>query len=120
MLLNKSMRNLRRGTAYILVVGAATIVSLVGVSGLLVTRLQFRQAVESAAWTEAGELALSGIELGIARVKAAANWRTGFTNNTEITPISLGSGTMSFKLVDAALGLPSGDGNLNNKRDLIT
>ena len=104
----------RRGTVYVVVIGVATTVSLIGMSGLMVARLQMRRAAEANAWTEAGDLALSGIELGITRVNAAANWRTSFQNNVEITPIAIGGGTVSFKLVDAALGLAGGDGNLAN------
>lgn len=104
----------RRGTMYILVMGAAAIVSLIGMTGLMVTRLQFRQAVQSRDWQEAGNLALSAIELGVLKINATSTWRTDFTNNAEFTPISMGNGTMSYKFVDAALGLVGGDGSLNN------
>lgn len=105
---------LRRGTIYVVVMGVAATVSLIGMSGLMVARLQLRRAAEANAWTEAGDLALAGIELGIARISANATWRTTYTNNTETAPISMGSGTFTFKLVDAALGITGGDGNLNN------
>ena len=107
-------RPARRGTSYLLVVGAATIVSLVGMTGLMVTRLQFRQAAQAREWSEAGDLALSAIELGIAKINATSTWRTTFTNNAEFTPIAMGNGSLSYKFVDAALGLAGGDGNLNN------
>jgi len=109
-----SARTTRGGTTYVVVLGVATIVSVLGMSGLMVSRLQYRQAVQSRDWTEAGDLALSAIELGILRISQDTSWRTNFTNNAEITPISFGNGTLSFKLVDAALGLSGGDGNLNN------
>ncbi len=102
----------RRGTIYIVVMGVATTVSLIGLSGLMVARQQLRRAAEADAWTEAGDLALAGVELGIARVNATPTWRTAYTHNVEISPISMGKGTCSFKLVDAALGVT--DSNLNN------
>lgn len=104
----------RRGTVYVVVLGAALIVSLIGMTGLMVARLQFRRATQAQDWIEAGDLALSAIEWGIKQINANTNWRTTYTNNVEITPIAMGRGTMSYKLVDAALGLASGDGTLSN------
>jgi hypothetical protein len=104
----------RRGTTYILVMGAASIISVIGLSGMMVVRLQQRSAAMSNDWNEAGILAQSGIELGIARINADPNWRTTYANNTECAPIALGNGNLTFKLVDAALGTPGGDGSLSN------
>jgi hypothetical protein len=104
----------RRGTTYILVMGVAAIVSLIGMTGLMVARLQYRQAIQSRDWAEAGDLALSAIELGIARINATPTWRTTFANNAESAPVAMGHGALSYKFVDAALGLTGGDGSLSN------
>ncbi len=104
----------RRGTMYILVMGAAAIVSLIGMTGLMVARLQYRQTIQARDWQEAGDLALSAIEVGVLKINATPTWRTTFTNNAESTPITMGDGTFTYKFVDAALGMSAGDGNLNN------
>ncbi len=109
-----SHRATRRGTMYILVMGAAAIVSLVGMTGLMVARLQYRQANQARDWQEAGDLALSAIEVGVLKINATPTWRSTFTNNAESTPVAMGDGTFTYKFVDAALGMSSGDGNLNN------
>ena len=104
----------RRGAVYVVVLGAALIVSLIGMTGLMVARLQFRRATQAQDWNEAGDLALSAIELGIKEINTVSTWRTTYTNQPEARPIAMGRGTMSYKFVDAALGIPGGDGSLNN------
>jgi hypothetical protein len=104
----------RRGTTYILVMGAAAMIGVIGLSGMLAARIQQRGVALGNDWNEAAFLAQSGIELGIARINADPNWRTNYVSGVESAAIPLGSGSASFKLVDAALGLPGGDGSLNN------
>jgi hypothetical protein len=80
----------------------------------MVARLQYRQAIQSRDWEEAGDLALSAVELGVLKINATPTWRTDFVNHAESTPIAMGHGTLSYRFVDAALGLAGGDGSLNN------
>jgi hypothetical protein len=110
----RSRRRQRRGALYIVVLGVALTVSLIGMSGLMVSQLQLRRASQAQDWTEAGDLALSAIEQAIKLINSSSNWRSSYTNNTESYKYPMGNGTFSYKLVDAALGTPGGDGNLNN------
>ncbi len=92
----------RSGTLYIAVMGTAIIVSVMAFSALALARLHLRDAQESNDWYEARLAALSGVENAVTRINADEDWRTNFQNNVEYpaTPVSMGSGTFTWKLVD--------------------
>lgn len=97
----------RRGSLYVSVMGVTMIVSMLGLSAMLAARINLKGAINSTSKEKAQQLAFSGAEYGLHRINMNPNWRSTYTHNIEITPYSLGDGTVSFKLVDA-------DGNLSN------
>ena len=99
----------RRGTLYVGVMTTATIVCLVGLSGLSVAHLGVRAAQNTRNTENAALLARAAVEEGVRQIRATATWRTTFVNNTEYpaTPLTLNGGTMAWRFVDL-------DGNLNN------
>lgn len=103
----------RRGTLYAGVMMTATIVAMIGLSGLSVAHLGVRAVQRSKDADNAALLARSAIEECVRRIVDNNNWRTDFANNTEYPspPLALNGGTISWRLVDV-------DGSLsNNKAD---
>ena len=95
----------RRGTIYIAVMGVTIIVAAIGLSIVQVARLQLRSVQGTHDLKYARELAQSGVEFGLGRIDLDPAWRTTYTSGTEISPvINVGSGTMTFKLIDETDG----------------
>src|SRR5262249_43884039 len=98
------LRRQRRGATLILVLCAALIVSVIGLSGLTVARLNVRRGSQGNDWTEAGVLAMAGVENALAAIDNNYFWwRWTYANDAESTPRTLGHGTVSWKLVDDSL-----------------
>lgn len=87
----------------------ATIVCLVGLSGLSVAHLGVRAAQNTRNTETAALLARSAVEEGVRQIRATPTWRTTFANNTEYpnAPLAMTGGTIAWRFVDL-------DGNLNN------
>jgi hypothetical protein len=96
----------RRGSAYLMVLGTAMLVSLLGLSAMVLTRVERRAdaAVQDAA--RARLLAQSAVELAMQRIADHGTWRTGHVSGVWTADIPLGDGTISYRLVDEI------DGNL--------
>jgi hypothetical protein len=94
----------RRGTIYLLVVAVAANVVVIGVAAILLARVRVRGVHLEAGRREAQRLAYCGVEQAIAMMNnytsGTGNWRADFTNDLETTPLDLGDGQVSFKLVD--------------------
>lgn len=80
----------------------ACILTVAGASTLMVARLNVKTVSTGNDMLEARLLAQSAVERGLAVMDANINWRTTYTHDVETTPIALGSGKISFKLVDQA------------------
>jgi hypothetical protein len=99
----------RNGAAYLLVLSAGMLLSVIGIGIVTASRAATRAAGQEADLTEAALLAEAGVEWGMAAVAAnAAGWRTAYTHNVEVPAKTVGRGTVTFKLVDAL------DGSLSN------
>ncbi|HSV15468.1 MAG TPA: hypothetical protein VLI90_14505 [Tepidisphaeraceae bacterium] len=108
----------RRGGAYILVLGVAMLVTVIGMAALMTTRLAAREANSSTDWEEAGTLAQAAVEHAISylNAKVTANptgWRAAFTSYTPGSGVyaftqSAGRGTFNWAVKDEV------DGNFSN------
>jgi hypothetical protein len=94
----------RRGSVYMLVLAVGTVLSMIGISMVAVTRSGAKSLEQSQNWSEAQLLASSGIEHAIACIAADTSWRT--TYSTQTVTKSQGNGTFAWHLVDET------DGNL--------
>jgi hypothetical protein len=97
---------------YMAVIGTALVVSLLGLAGLTVLRIERQQASQSFDLLEARALAKAAVEIGLNRVNNDANWRTTYTNGVETAPqvvSSNGSGTVSWILEDTDGSLTDAD-----------
>jgi hypothetical protein len=100
----KRARASRRGSAYLIVLGAALLVALLGLSSLMALRIQ-RQMVEDAVdAAEARAYAQSAIEVGLSRIAADGDWRTTFSDGVWIADQPLGEGTFTLEGHDPADG----------------
>ena len=93
-------RRLRQGGMYVAVLMTATIVAIIGMSALTVTRIQLRSAEGGNDVTAAGFCAQSAIESGFFAVRNDAAWRTRYTHDTCVPEQALGEGTFTWKLID--------------------
>lgn len=94
----------RRGSAYIMVMGVSTVLAVIGLSAVAVSRVQTRQITQAGNWNDAQILAFSGIEHALAKMNADGNWRN--TYNGTSTQQTLGGGSITWSVSDAQ------DGNL--------
>ncbi len=109
-------KRFRRGGAYILVIGVAMLITVIGMGALLTARLNGKEASTSTDWEEAGTLAQAAVEHAISYLNAqvAANpttWRSSFTSYTTGAAAfsqSMGRGTWSWVVKDKV------DGNFSN------
>ncbi len=88
----------------------ALIVSLLGLAGLTLVRIERRQAEAATDLLVGRRHARSAVELGLAAINADANWRTNSSQGVETASRSLGAGatgTISWILEDS-------DGSLTN------
>lgn len=65
----------RRGSTYVMVLGVAVILTVIGLSSLTVARINTRAAVQANDWGEAQALAFSGAEYALAKISSTAGWR---------------------------------------------
>lgn len=98
-------RAARRGSSlYVLVLSTALLVSLLGVAGLSVVRVERRQASTASDRLAARANARSAVEWGLAQLNANSSWRTAYTNGSETATKTLGTngvGTVSWIIQDS-------------------
>ena len=91
----------RRGAAiYIVVLGTALLVSLLGLSALLAKRVQRRMAEDAADVAEARLYAQAAVEMGMVRIENNSAWRTAFPNGVWEADQAIASGTYTLHGVD--------------------
>jgi hypothetical protein len=104
-------RNKRQGAAlYVSVMATAMIVTLLGLAGLQITRIERGQMTQGDDRKAARRNANSAVELALRVMANDPNWRTTYSSGVETPRQSLGredAGQVSWILEDA-------DGNLNN------
>ena len=106
----RSMATLRRSTyrrrarcgggVYLAVLGAATIVTVIGVSALLAVTVQRRISTATGEATAARFHAQAAIELALHQLANDPNWRNTYANNTWAGSRVIADGSLQFKLVD--------------------
>jgi Tfp pilus assembly protein PilX len=114
----RSTTHHRRGGAYILVLGVALLITVIGIGALLTTRIAGREANNATDWEEAGVLAQAAVEQAMSYLNAKVTasptgWRAAFTSyvagsGTYAFTQSAGRGTFSWAVKDEV------DGNFSN------
>ncbi len=99
----------RRGSIYLVVLAAASIVATLAMGALLATRAQGRAANAFNDAAEARQYALSAVELGRLWIAQDVNWRTNRSCGVWASGQPIGSGTFTLEVSDPV------DGNLSNR-----
>jgi hypothetical protein len=97
---------------YLLVLVNSTILTLIGLSALAVTRIQRRAAEGTGAAVQSRLLAESAVDAGLFVIDNNVDWRMDHASDTWSNAISLGGGILQYKFVDeidGELGDDSGD-----------
>lgn len=92
----------RRGSAYMAVIGASLLVTVIGLSSLMLTRIHHRTLDRAGCGSEARFKAQSAVESVIGASRVFSTWRTywGLDHGDTYGPLSLGNGELYFKLED--------------------
>ena len=92
----------RRGSVYLAVLGPAALVTIIGLSALLIARIQLRRARDTSDLAQARLCALSGVDIGLLLIQRnPSDWRGTFAGSGGSLPeMDIGSGTFA----PAALG----------------
>ena len=93
-------RTRRQGTAYVLVLGSAMLVTIIGLSSMMAMRVQHRSADSSNDVALARNYAQSAIELATLEIYNDISWRDNIAHDTWSTSKVIGRGGCSWKLVD--------------------
>ncbi len=89
----------RRGSAYVIVLGASMFVMLTGMTALLAAQSQWRATENTVVTSQMRFGAQSAIELGRYLIEADPNWRNSYANDQWNT-LTWDHGDLSWKVVD--------------------
>ena len=105
----------RKGTAYVAVLGASLIVTVIGLSALTAVRVERRSAQTEHDFTRARLYAQAAIDLGLLWMTQDSDWRTNRTNGDWVLDAPFDRGTLSIAAADPT------DGDLaNDEKDPVT
>lgn len=90
----------RAGGVYIVVLGTALIVSVLGMSTLVLQRLQSRQLSATGDMRQAQLNAEAAVELALLAIQTESDWRTARTNGRWFTARNTGQGHCSADVID--------------------
>ncbi|MCP4250373.1 MAG: hypothetical protein GY778_25295 [bacterium] len=101
----------RRGSMYVVVLGTAMMVTIIGLSALYVVRVEHRSGQGSNDRLEAQLYARSGIERGFLMIRTDPDWRNTLGSGSWAAeqPIGNGSYTLVALITDDGDGLPDND-----------
>ena len=102
-------RHSRRGSIYLIVLAAASIVATLGMGAMLAVRAQARAVNSLGDAAEARQYALSAVEIGRLWIAQDPNWRTNRSCGAWASGQPIGSGTFTLEVSDPV------DGNLANR-----
>jgi len=94
------LRNCRRGSVYMLVLGMGVLLTVIGLAVATTGRIHVRNAAADRNLTEASALAASAVDLAVATVNSDTQWRSTRGCDAWNAPISLGLGSMTWKQTD--------------------
>ena len=90
----------RRGTAYLLVLAVTSMLVALGVTSVMVGRIDVQSQRLEHDQAQARLIALGAIELVRYNLENTNTWRSGHPHDTWLDPVDAGVGTYQYKLVD--------------------
>lgn len=106
--MNRSKVQRRRGSIYVAVLGSTMVITVIGMSALMLARVERTSAEGTGDFSAARFYAQSAIEMGQHKIRQDSNWRTTYTSGVWEASRALGSGTYTLEGIDPV------DGNLSN------
>ena len=106
----------RRGSMYVVVLGTATLATILGLSALYAVRIERRGAQAANERLEAQLYAQAAIEMGFLMIRQNADWRTTLGNRYWAAKQPIGNGTYTL----LAAITEDGDGNADNDPVVLT
>ncbi len=100
MMVARTNRSARAGGIYIVVLGTSMIVAVLGLSALVLQRLQNKMLTASADVRQAQLNAHTAVEIALLTMKQDTNWRTSQTNGNWFTGRGTGAGTCTVNVTD--------------------
>jgi hypothetical protein len=98
------MKARRRGTAYVIVLGLASLVGVMAIGTLGLTRARGRAGAESMDAAAARQCALDGVEIAKLWIRQDVNWRINRTAGAWATDLATSSGTVTIEVADLVDG----------------
>lgn len=95
----------RRGTMYVAILGVAMVVTVIGVSAIMVTRVEGRVVRGCADLAAARNLAQASVDLGVWSFYNETDWRTTKLPGAWRTNQAAGDGTISLSVADPVDGV---------------
>jgi hypothetical protein len=89
-----------RGSLYVAVLCIGMLVAVMGISSLVVVRLEGREVEDIRDTEEAEHLSQAALELGRLAIRTDSSWRTSYTSGTWGGARSFGRGTLAWRVVD--------------------
>ena len=95
-------RSTRRGSSHVIVLSLATVLTVVGISAITVSRVRTKGSVQANEWTDAQMLASSASEHALTTINDDPDWRANLAGQTIQRTIN--GKTFSWQVVDEADG----------------
>ena len=107
MMNGSSSRHCRRGSVYVMVLGATMLVMTIGLTALYAARVESRSTTTSNDLVAARLYAQAAIEMGMFRIMDDPNWRDNRTSGWWTVDATIGDGTYSLQVIDPVDGILS-------------
>ena len=101
----------RRGAMYVVVLGCAMLVTVIGLSAVLTVRVQRRAAEDTGDYAQARLHAESAIRMGCHILQQDPSWRDNYSNGVWVLDQPIGSGSFTLEGIDPQ------DGDLGNSNE---
>ena len=98
----------RRGSVYVAILGASMIVTVIGLSALLATRIEHRSVAGAGDFAKARFYAVSAIDRMLLVIQQGSEWRKLFAYGALPASQPIGNGSMGIEAIDPV------DGDLAN------
>lgn len=106
-MMNPPNRDVRLGIMYVAVLGSTMAITVIGLSAVMLARVERNSVVGTTDSAAARFYAQSAIEIGQQRIRQNSNWRTTYTSGVWEANRAIGTGTYTLEGIDTIDGILS-------------